>query len=284
MKSKGPEGDLTVTALYTSQVWRWGGLAGAELFDTPIARTVYRITNLFLFLVRLFRWRMRSLKHSLLHRHTFLDAVLRGAGARRVLELAAGLSRRGVAFSQDAAVAYTEVDLPSVVAAKRALLDRSEVGRAVAARRNWRLVAADVTALDDAALDALAPSAPGAELFVVAEGLFMYLEAEGQRALWARLAGLLQRAGGGRLLFDLVPAVEQPPPGLLGRALGWLMGRFTGGRGFARDERGREQILAELRAAGFTEVEAVEPCLVAERYGLPYPRKPTQQLVFLAAP
>ena len=279
---KGPEGDLTVTALYTSQVWRWGKLPGAELFDLPAARSVFRVTNAFLAVMRLFRWKVRSLKHSLLHRHTFIDAVLRRAGARRILELASGLSRRGVAFTADPTIAYTEVDLPPVVASKRGLLAKSPEATALTERENWRLAAADVSALDDEALDALVPATGGPGLHVVAEGLFMYFDAEQQRQAWERLAALIARAGGGALVFDLVPAVEEPPPGLLGRALAWLMKRFTAGKGFEKDARTRADIAAELRAAGFTAVEAVEPMLVAEDYDLPYPHKKTQQLVFVA--
>jgi len=280
-KQKGPEGDLTVTALYTSQVWRWGRLAGAELFDLPAARAVFRVTNAFLWVVRVFRWRLRSLKHSLLHRHTFIDALLRRSGARRVLELAAGLSRRGAAFSAAPELAYTEVDLPHVVAAKRALLARSPAGAAVAGRPNWRLAEADVTALDAPALATLAPAGSGG-LFVIAEGLCMYLAAAQQRELFERVRAALAESGGGTFVFDLVPAVEEPPPGLLGRALGWLMKRFTGGRTFERDRRTRDDIVRELHAAGFGTVAAVEPGAVAREYDLPYPRKKTQQLVFVA--
>lgn len=279
-KGRGPEGDLTVTALYTSQVWRWGRLACAELFDLPAARVVFRLTNAFLWVLRAFRWRLRSLKHSLLHRHTFIDALLRRSGARRVLELAAGLSRRGAAFTAEPGIAYTEVDLPPVVAAKRALLARSPSGAAIAHRPNWRLAEGDVTALDVPALAALAP-AGGDGLFVIAEGLCMYLAAPQQRTLFERVRALLA-GGGGTFVFDLVPAVEEPPPGLLGRALGWLMKRFTGGRTFERDQRTRDDIVRELHAAGFETVAAVEPGAVAREYDLPYPRTKTQQLVFVA--
>jgi O-methyltransferase involved in polyketide biosynthesis len=280
-RQRGPEGDLTVTALYTSQVWRWGRLPGAELFDLPAARAVFRVTNAFLWVVRAFRWRLRSLKHSLLHRHTFIDALLRRSGARRVLELAAGLSRRGVSFSAAPDLAYTEVDLPPVVAAKRALLARSPAGTEAAARPNWRLAEGDVTALAPPELAALAPAGPDG-LFVIAEGLLMYLAAPQQRALFERVRALLAESGGGTFVFDLVPAVEEPPPGLLGRALGWLMKRFTGGRSFERDQRTRADVVRELHAAGFETVAAVEPGAVATEYDLPHPRTKTQQLVFVA--
>ena len=48
-----PRGDLTVTALYTSETWVWGGFDQAELLATPEARSVFRVTNTFLALGRL---------------------------------------------------------------------------------------------------------------------------------------------------------------------------------------------------------------------------------------
>jgi O-methyltransferase involved in polyketide biosynthesis len=270
-----PAGDLSVTALYTSATWAWGGLAGAELLDSADGRRVFAVTNAALGMARLFRPEMRSLRHSLLHRHAMIDHLLHASGARQVIELAAGLSRRGVAFSSDPAVQYTEVDLAPVMARKRALLERTPEGRAALARPNLHLVAADVreAPLDDRVR-------PG-ELFVIAEGLCMYLDPAGQRDLWRKVRGLLARAPGGTFVFDLVPKCEEPEPGVAGRTLEWLMKRFTGGRSFERDARTRGDIAGELGAMGFG-VETVEPPAVAEAWGLPFPEVPSRQLLFVA--
>ena len=113
---------------------------------------------------------------------------------------------------------------------------------------------------------------------LIAEGLFMYLDADTQRALWREALEALQ--GGGALLFDLVPSCEQPPPGLFGRALGALMAHFTGGETFTRDERGREELCWELRELGFSKVKLYETNQVARELGLPHPEARTQQLIF----
>lgn len=270
-------GDLSVTALYTSAVWEWGGLPCAELLASDDARRAFGVTNAALSASGLFMPAVRSLKHSLLHRHTMIDHLLRASGARRVLELAAGLSRRGVAFSADASLDYTEIDLAPVIAHKRALLERTPAGVAALARPNLRLVSGDVT---ETGFDDLIPA--GEPLFVIAEGLFMYLQPDAQRSLWRKVQGLLQRAGSGTFVFDLVPAVEQPPPGAVGRSLEWLMKRFTGGKSFERDGRGRDDIASELRAAGFPEVALHEAAAVAAAWELPHADVPTQQLLFVA--
>jgi O-methyltransferase involved in polyketide biosynthesis len=276
MKTPEERGDLSVTALYTAGAWAWAGLPGAELLASADARRVFGATNAALAVARLFTPGLRSLRHALVHRHAMIDHLARASGARQVLELAAGLSPRGVTFSADPAIRYTEVDLPHMSLHKRRLLEGSEAGRAALARPNLHLAAADVTAAPLADL-----VIPGEPLFVIAEGLLMYLPPGKQRALWEKIAGLADRAGGGTLVFDLVPAVEQPPPGAFGRALEGIMKRFTRGQTFARDTRTRDDVAGELREAGFAGVELLEPATVAGAWQLPFPEVPTQQLLFV---
>jgi O-methyltransferase involved in polyketide biosynthesis len=273
-----PGGDLSVTALYTCQTWAWGHLPGAELLATPDSRRVFGATNLFLGLARLLRPRLPSLRHSLVLRHLILDRLLAEAASPQVLELAAGLSRRGVTVSSDPAIGYVEVDLPQMVAHKRALLGRTEAGRAALRRPNLVLVEGD--ALAPGWEDLVDHARP---VTVVAEGLLVYLDAEARRSLWRRAATLL-KATGGVLLFDLVPGAEEPRPGPLGRALGWLMRRFTGGRGFVRAGETRAELVADLAACGLSDVTLVEPASAPAGWALPFARKRTQTVVFRCAP
>ena len=202
-----PRGDLSVTALYTSGAWAWAGLPGAELLASADARRVFGATNAALAVARLFTPGLRSLRHALVHRHTMIDHLARASGAGQILELAAGLSPRGVAFSADPAIRYTEVDLPHMSLHKRRLLERSDAGRAALARPNLRLAAADVT---EAPLDDLV--IPGEPLFVIAEGLLMYLPPAKQRALWRKIAALLGRAGAGALVLTWSPRSSSRRP------------------------------------------------------------------------
>jgi len=271
-----PKGDLSITALYTAETWRWAKLPDAELFETSAGRTVFRITNMSLAIAKLFIWSLRSLKHSLLHRHTMIDHVVRQQKPDMVLELAAGLSRRGATFSANSTLRYVEVDRPHVVEKKRMLLDRSAGGQAILARENWSLVGRDI---QDIVLSKLIGGA--SRPVVIAEGLFMYLNAEEQRTLWSRIATVLADRENSLFVFDLVPTCEQPKPGPIGRLLEWIMKRFTGGQSFVRDERRREDIRNELTGAGFSKVNLIEPHDVAVQWDLPFPHKKTQQLLFV---
>jgi len=256
---------LLLTALYTNGAWSWGELPCAELLENRDARAVFAVTNSALALARP-AWGP-SLRCGLVQRHLMIDRLFAGSRARHVLELAAGLAPRGVARSADPSVVYTEVDREQVMALKRRVLERTAAGRAALARPNLRLVSAE---LGDTPLEGLVTGAP---LFVIAEGLFMYLEAAAQRALWRRIFAVRPET----FVFDLVPAVEQGAPGLGGRLLGWLMARATGGARFARDARTRADIAAELRAIGFA-VEVLEPRDVA---GLPHADVKTEVVLFV---
>ncbi len=224
---------------------------------------MFDVTNAALALAR-----KPPLRFALLHRHAMIDHLVRTSGMRHVIELAAGLSPRGAAFAPE--VDYVEIDLPAMVARKRELLGRTVAGRRVL--EHLRLVEGDVTTLDLAALASHEPT------LVIAEGLCMYLPEDARRRLFANIA----RLSDVRFVFDLVPSSEEPPPGLAGRALEAAMKRFTGGRTFERDARTRDDVLAELGAAGFTACEAIGSREVARAWQLPHGERTTTMVVFNA--
>src|SRR5262249_24903045 len=162
--------------------------------------------------------------HGLVQRHLMIDRIARDAGAKHVLELGAGLSPRGIAMSGSPDITVTEIDRAPVMAKKRTLLRRSNDGLVALARPNLRLLGGDLAPADLATVDAAPPGAP---LCAIAEGVTMYLDPDAQRGLFERVARLLGPRG--VFVFDLVPPAEQPPPGAAGRALGWMMRRFTKG-------------------------------------------------------
>ncbi len=270
-------GDLSVTALYTAQTWRWGRLPNAELFESKESRAVFGVTNIALAVMKLFSWKLKSLRHSLLHRHVMIDALIDEVKPDVVIELAAGLSRRGVTVSSDERIEYWEIDLPHVVAKKKMRRERTPTGQAMLQRSNHHWIAEDVR---NVPLQTMSRSHN--KRVYVAEGLCMYLQPNEQRTFWSRIAEDVRSAMGPALfVFDLVPWCEQPKPGWFGRALEWLMKRFTKGQSFARDERTRETICADLKASGFQNVQALEPRDVLQRWRLPYPKKKTQQVIFV---
>jgi O-methyltransferase involved in polyketide biosynthesis len=270
-------GDLLVTALYTSQVWAWGGLSHAHLFASSDARRVFDATNAALGAARMFNRKLAPLRHSLLHRHAMIDHLLGASGYRHVIELAAGFSRRGTAATSDAHLQYTELDLPHVVERKRELLRRTDEGQAVLARPGLRLVEGDV---ETASLE---PFVRRREpVFVIAEGLMMYLAADARRGLFAKVRQLAATTGEVRFVFDLTPTDEEPAPGIVERVLETAIKRSTGGRTFERDGRTRNEIVTAVREAGFDDVEVVASSDIARAWNLPEPGRRTQVALFVA--
>ncbi|HET9117372.1 MAG TPA: class I SAM-dependent methyltransferase [Pseudonocardiaceae bacterium] len=254
------QGDLSVTALYTSQVWAWAGLSDAHLFASPDAQHVFEAANAALAAARTPDHKLAPLHHSLLHRHAMIDHLLGASGYRQVIELAAGLSRRGAATTSDAQVRYTELDLPHVVELKRELLRCTDEGRAVLARPGLRLIEGDVE------ITALEPFVePDAPVFVIAEGLMMYLAADARRRLFAKVRQLAEITGEMRLVFDLVPTSEHTEPDIVGE----MIKAATGGRSFECDARTRDDIVTALREAGFDHIEVMASNDVAREWGLP---------------
>ncbi len=269
-------GDLSVTALYTSQVWVWGNLPNADLFATRDAKRVFDATNAALAVGGIFgsqQW--APLRVALLHRHLIIDHLVGEARPVRVIELAAGLSRRGATVSADPKVHYVEIDLPEMVENKRALLEKTAAGRGVLARENFELVAGDVAKIE---LDRFV--VPGQPVFVIAEGLLMYLDGYARRTLFGKLGGLAQLTGEVAFAFDLVPSQEEVAAGRVGRLLESAMKLFTNGRTFERDAKSREQVREELATAGFSESSAISAYDVATEWKLPHARTPANMVVF----
>ena len=272
--------DLSVTAKYTAHCWKFGKFECAELLDTDEAKFLFDVTNAILDLTS--GKAAPSLPHSLVQRHTIIDRLLsdwllQEGGGGQVLELAAGLSARGVRFTSNPDVSYTEVDLPSVIGRKRELLARTPAGQDAALRPNLRFVSGDLTRLD---LESLVDSAR--PVFLIAEGLFMYLQADAQRVLWRRLASLCAQPGSAHV-FDLVPSCEEAQANRAGRVLDLGLRLVTGGRTFAKDERTRADLSSDLVDAGFDSVTTHDPSGDLDRWNLPHTRVPTKQLVFHAS-
>ncbi len=247
--------DLSVTAKYTAHCWKFGKFECAELLDTDEAKFLFDVTNAILDLTS--GKAAPSLPHSLVQRHTIIDRLLsdwllQEGGGGQVLELAAGLSARGVRFTSNPDVSYTEVD-------------------------NLRFVSGDLTRLD---LESLVD--PARPVFLIAEGLFMYLQADAQRVLWRRLASLCAQPGSAHV-FDLVPSCEEAQANRAGRVLDLGLRLVTGGRTFAKDERTRGDLSSDLVDAGFDSVTTHDPSGDLDRWNLPHTRVPTKQLVFHAS-
>jgi O-methyltransferase involved in polyketide biosynthesis len=189
---------ISPTAHYTGYVWARNGLGDPGLV-TPEGRLLHGTGQLVLGPVGLLGG--PTLEHFLLARHRIIDLLLAGhvsAGrVGQVVELAAGMSPRGLRFTREyPGLTYLEVDLPGMAERKRAALRRigSDAER-------LRVESADVFGpeLDElfAGLD------PERGVAVVTEGLLNYFPTEAVVSLWTRIASASARFPEGVYLSDL---------------------------------------------------------------------------------
>lgn len=194
----------------------------------------------------------------MLARHTAIDALLVRAIEKgritQVIEIAAGLSGRGVRMMQKYGdrLTYVETDLPQMAALKRKLLD--DAGLLSARHRVLEL-----NALDDAGPQSLAGIAAtleaGQGTAIITEGLMNYLDPPTARAVWARIARNLKRFPHGLYLADVY--LMQQNRGLAATIFGGVIQAFVRGRmhiHFESPAHGAQL----MREAGFSEARIHE--------------------------
>jgi O-methyltransferase involved in polyketide biosynthesis len=132
-----------------------------------------------------------------------IDQALAARGATCVLELAGGLSFRGLALCQRGDVTYVDTDLPDMIATKRELV----AALCPSVPPGYRLEALDAT--DATAMTALVDSLPAGPLTIVNEGLLVYLGEAEKTALCATILGVLRARGGAWVTADIYVRTEQ---------------------------------------------------------------------------
>lgn len=245
---RGPDA-VSPTAHYTGAVWAHHGLSVPGLV-TPEGRLMHAAGRPLTVASRLAG--LGALDDMLLARHREIDrrlgALIAAGTVGQVVEIAAGLSPRGLRLTHDhPALTYVEADLPGMAARKRRVVARL-------ATDSERIRVVDLDALvegGEGSLEQLfAGLNPRVGTAVVTEGLLMYLGRDDVEDLWRRIAAGLRAFPAGSYLSDLHLRDENSHPLLTaGRTvLGWgVRGRVE----FAFRDHG--DALAALGRAGFDE-------------------------------
>jgi O-methyltransferase involved in polyketide biosynthesis len=235
---------ISPTAHYTGEVWRRNGL-GHDALGTRQGRLLFESLQPLMALSRTLGG--DTLEGFLLARHRLIDALLEAAieagNVGQVIEIAAGMSPRGLTFSaRHPDLTYVEGDLPVMAARKRAALAKAGGGHRVA----------DFDALADDGPTSLTSLAAGLDrergLAVISEGLINYFPRPQVDGLWARIATTLRDFRGGIYLSDLF--LQSGNAGGVQRAFGALLGAFVRGR-VHFPYADADQAEAALAAAGF---------------------------------
>lgn len=127
-----------------------------------------------------------------------IDEALAMQGATRVLELAAGLSLRGLAMAEREGIVYIDTDLAEIAATKARLVARLHPGPLTGA-----LDVRALEALDTRAFRATVKDIPAGPLAIVHEGFLMYLDEDEKARLAANVREALVARGGVWITADV---------------------------------------------------------------------------------
>ena len=134
-------------------------------------------------------------------RYKSVTEAIRRTGSRQVLELASGLTLRGLVFTQDPRYTYIESDLTGIRAEKKAIIASLRQKYGLADHANLHFPA--VNALDRSQLqEAVKRLNRDQPLVVVNEGLFQYLSPDEMRAVVSNIRELLAEFKGSWITPD----------------------------------------------------------------------------------
>ncbi len=134
-------------------------------------------------------------------RYKSVTGAIRRTGIRQVLELASGLTLRGLVFTQDPRCTYIESDLTGISAEKEAIIGSLRRKYGLADHANLHFPA--VNALERSQLqEAVKRLDRDQPLVVVTEGLFPYLSPDEMRAVVGNIRDLLAEFKGSWITTD----------------------------------------------------------------------------------
>jgi O-methyltransferase involved in polyketide biosynthesis len=125
-------------------------------------------------------------------RYRSIDTLLAESGATRILEIAGGLSFRGLALAQRQPISYLDTDLPAMAETKARIVAALDAGPLAGDLRVRAL-----NALDTDDFRAAAAELPAGPFAIVNEGLLMYLDPDEKRRLASHIRDALTARGGG---------------------------------------------------------------------------------------
>lgn len=137
-------------------------------------------------------------------RYRTINAVVARLGHRQILEIASGISPRGLQWSREnPKTVYIESDLPRLMRHKAKILRNSIQEDAVLSR--GVLHCCGIDALDlDSIRHALEYTDPRAALSIVTEGLLLYFNADEMKTFMTHMATILAERPGATWVVDLV--------------------------------------------------------------------------------
>ncbi|WP_297792157.1 class I SAM-dependent methyltransferase [uncultured Marinobacter sp.] len=259
---------ISFTALYTGAVWHRNGLSD-DVLTTEQGRWLYHLMSPFETASKAAIG--GNIRTFLLQRHLIIDHLIDQAiqedGVDQVLEIACGMSPRGIRLREKhPGIKMVEADLPDMAARKAArLLAAGHLGE------NHQVTPIDILAESgEHTLEAVVTRAfdNTKPIVVVTEGLTSYFSLDVISEFWQRLAKVLSNRPGSVYLSESYLMPKQPLLRNSLKTLGGLLGTMTRSQVSFHFEDD-QQACDHFQASGFPSVRVYNP---SEFYGvLPIP-------------
>jgi hypothetical protein len=252
------------TAHVTAYAWYQLGMPYAHLFVTREGAAMYWTFASTAGMIGRF-FKLPTLVEYLEFRHRVIEAQLELLDPDLVIEMGAGLSRRGITWVLDRGVHYIEIDLPHMSEAKRRILDDAP-GRVRRALREGELELRSTNILAPSFSDELAAMLAGAKRpVIVSEGMLDYFDLDDRQKLLENLVKGFRKAGvGGYYLTDLQRGDRERKVGPAAMVLRQAIKLATGGQGPAKPFRDLEHVDRVFALAGFDHGQELKPKPLAD--------------------
>jgi O-methyltransferase involved in polyketide biosynthesis len=135
-------------------------------------------------------------------RYKSMVNAIRRKNIKQVLELASGVSLRGLAMTSDPEMIYVETDLPEMSAEKIELVREVQEMENLPERKNLFFKNVNVLSLEDLK-KAVAPFSENKPIAIIHEGLFQYLSLDEKKIAATHFHSLLSKFGGVWMTPDL---------------------------------------------------------------------------------
>ena len=246
MVSMGDSARISPTAYYTGHVWYRNDLSDKTFYTR-------RGHSYFLLLQPFFRMASMvnkgvTMENLLLQRHRLIDhlltSLIQDRGICDVVEIASGLSPRGLRFKKEFGdrIQYIEADLPDMAAHKQQILGNLSCGHHV--------VPVDATTNTGplSIQEVIEPYLGNGPVIFITEGLLPYFPREIVSKLWNTFSALMESRGG--VYLSNIILGSSTPEDIFMRTFHRFLSRFVKGKTYLHFQD-QTEIVQALNDAGF---------------------------------
>jgi O-methyltransferase involved in polyketide biosynthesis len=255
---------ISPTAHLTAHAWDLLGLSNAKYFADPKYKFLLNLLRSIAFPYFINK-NNDYIYYMLEPRHRAIDYFMFSKFPyNQIVEFAAGLSPRGMTFSENPAITYIESDLPEMLELKKAKVEDIYHEKNIK-RPNHKFVPSNL--LEDDVSEIISPLInPEEKLIVITEGLTPYFDMEHLKRIFTNISKLLRDNDGGVYITDIYHLEDMAKSVFNTKMMAHFLKIMR--TEFHNDIDNKDEGEAFFKECGFDFVETINPLSVARQLGL----------------